>query len=331
MKVVFFQRRPYGSYVSVERVFAALRQALPESVSSVVAVSSFISRGFWPRIYNIIEAAFRQGDINHITGDVHYLAFLLDRKRTVLTILDLVAVHRLKGWKKSLFVFLWYSLPVSCVSRVTVISEATKKDLLATVKVNPAKVEVIYVPLSDDFFPSPRAFNSVKPIILQVGTASNKNLERVAAALAGISCCLRIIGRLSEQQKEALERADIEYSNVFHISDNQLVQEFRDCDMLVFASTFEGFGLPIIEAQATGRPVVTSNLWSMPEVAGNAACLVDPFDISDIQKGVQRIISEDNYRSKLIADGYVNVERFRLGRIAARYAQVYNDMLSASK
>ncbi len=75
-----------------------------------------------------------------------------------------------------------------------------------------------------------------------------------------------------------LEECKIEYENFIDISNEELVKKFIECDMLLFASTYEGFGMPIVEANIVGRPVITSNILSMPEVAGDAAILVDPFN-----------------------------------------------------
>ena len=90
---------------------------------------------------------------------------------------------------------------------------------------------------------------------------------------------------LTERQRQARwKHNSISYTEQWGLSDQEILQHYRDCDMVVFASTYEGFGMPIIEGNATGRPVVTSNICSMPEVAGAAACLVDPFDCSSIRE-----------------------------------------------
>jgi glycosyltransferase involved in cell wall biosynthesis len=100
--------------------------------------------------------------------------------------------------------------------------------------------------------------------------------------------------------------------------------------MVVFASTYEGFGLPIVEANATGRPVITSNICSMPEIAGSAACFVDPSDCSSIRQGILRVMNDDGYRADLIGRGLENVKRFRADTIAAQYAALYQEVLSHS-
>ena len=321
--MTFFHRLPQEGHFSVERLFADVRRTLPDSIQSRVAVCRFPSRGIWRRLYNVVEAAFRQGDINHITGDVQFLSLLLHKKRTLLTILDLVSVHRLSGWRKACLLFLWYWLPIKRSAVVSVISNFTKEDLLRHIKVDPEKVQVVYCPVSDEFKPFAREFNAVKPVILQVGTMPNKNIKRLAEALQGIPCCLRVIGNLDESTATVLQRYGIDYSCVSNISFEEIIEEYRQCDMVVFASTFEGFGLPILEAQATGRPVVTGNIMSMPEVAGDAACLVDPFDAASIREGILKIIRDPVYRERLVQSGFKNIERFRLERITQEYATIY--------
>lgn len=331
MKVTFYHRRPQVAWFSIERLFADVRRALPEGIDAKVSVSRFPSRGFFWRVYNMFEAAFRQGNVNHITGDVHFLAYFLRGKRTLLTIHDLVSVHRLKGWRRAIFFFFWYWLPIKRVAVVTVISESTREDLLRHIKVNPEKVRVIYDCVSDDFKPIEKEFNAAKPVVLQIGTGSNKNLQRVVKALQGISCHLRVIGNLDEDQLMALREYGIEYSFVFNISDAQILDEYCQCDMLVFASTYEGFGLPIVEAQATGRPVVTSNILSMAEVANDTACLVDPFDVVSIRSGILKIINDPTYRKELVQRGFENARRFLPKKIAQEYADIYRLLMARDR
>jgi glycosyltransferase involved in cell wall biosynthesis len=283
------------------------------------------------RLLNLVEAPFHQGDINHITGDVHYLALTLAKRKTILTIHDCVGPRFLKGLEHLAILFLWYRFPARRVAAITTISEFTRQDVLRYTRCDPEVVRVIHDPVADGFTPWPKPFNAERPVILQVGASEhNKNICRVAEAIRGIPCRLDIIGRLSERQRQALEHNSISYTEQWGLSDYEMVQRYRDCDMVVFASTYEGFGMPIIEGNATGRPVVTSNTCSMPEVAGSAACLVDPFDCSSIRQGVLRVINDSDYRNHLIAQGFENVKRFRADTIAAQYAALYREVHSRS-
>jgi glycosyltransferase involved in cell wall biosynthesis len=271
-------------------------------------------------------AFFEQSDVNHVTGDVHFLTLGLSKRKTILTVHDCVSLHRLTGLKQALFRFFWYTLPVRKANVITVISEFTKQELLQYVDCAPEAVRVIPDPVSTDFYYVRKPFNDITPRILQIGTKTNKNLTRVVQAVEGITCHLRIIGHLSNQQKLVLERANITYSAIADIPDEQVVKEYRDSDLVVFASTYEGFGLPIVEAQATGRPVITSNIPPMTEVAGDAACLIDPRSVNSIRAGIQKVIKDVAYRESLVRKGIENVKRFSPEQIAKQYADLYREV-----
>jgi glycosyltransferase involved in cell wall biosynthesis len=115
----------------------------------------------------------------------------------------------------------------------------------------------------------------------------------------------------------------VDYQWAFDISDEDVVQKYRESDLVVFCSTHEGFGMPIIEANATGRPVVTSDLDPMVNVANGAACLVDPYNVSSIREGIQRILGDVGFRNELIRRGLENAIRFNPSVIAASYEQLY--------
>ena len=94
----------------------------------------------------------------------------------------------------------------------------------------------------------------------------------------------------------------------------------------MFASLYEGFGLPILEGQAVRRPVITSNLYSMPEVWADGACYVDPLNVSDIRNKVKRILDDADFREQLITSGLKNVENYRLSNVVRQYAELYEQV-----
>lgn len=331
MQVVQFMRRSRPNVFSLERLYEDIRGSMPDDCGVSVWTCRNASKGFWPRVRDLWAARSAQSDVNHVTGDVHYLTFLLQSQRTVLTVTDLVLIDRLSGLKRWVAWLLWYWLPVRRSRVIVTISQATRNALLESVRCDPQKVKVIYCNVSNEFQPNPRPFDAECPRLLQVGTKPNKNVERIAEAMEGIACRLVIVGPLSANQTEALHRHGIDYENHVGLSREALVDQYSQADMLIFASTYEGFGLPILEAQAVGRPVVTSDLQSMPEVAGDAACLVDPFDIASIRAGVRKVIDDHDYRDALVAAGYRNVTRFTAAAIAEEYATVYREVAAASK
>jgi Glycosyltransferase len=144
--------------------------------------------------------------------------------------------------------------------------------------------------------------------------------------LAGIPCELVIVGELSESQLSHLIKSGISYRNEYHIPYERIIELYRECDLVCFASTYEGFGLPILEAQATGRPVITSCVASMPEVAGEGALLVDPLKVEEIRNAINRIISDERLRADLIAKGLENITRFSPESVANQYVELYEEI-----
>jgi glycosyltransferase involved in cell wall biosynthesis len=326
IRVTQFERRSPPGWYSIARLYEDVRAFLPPDISVQVRVSRYYSQGFWGRLYDALAAPWHQGDVNHITGDVHFLTFFLSRRRTVLTVHDCGQLERLSGIKRWVFWFFWFWLAEKRCAAIVAISDQTKQQLLRYIRVDPDKVRVIHNNVSSEFQPVPTPFSNARPRLLQIGFADNKNIERLAEALDGLDCELVVIGQPNPDQQAALKQNAVSFEIRVGLSREELLEEYRRCDMLAFVSTYEGFGLPIVEANAVGRPVVTSNLLSMPEVAGDAACLVDPFDVMSIRAGIRRVIDDAEYREQLVARGFVNAERFRVENVASQYADLYREI-----
>lgn len=331
MKVVFFHRkqRKSGNF-SLETYFHSIRERMHGDIVPIVANSKYESNGIIKRIYNILEAAYRQslGDIYHVTGDVHFLTYLLKKEKTILTILDCVILESTQGIMRWFYKIFWYTIPEKRVKIITAISESTKKEILKYIKCDPNKIVVIPVFISEKFKPVTKKFNSEKPFMLQIGTTHNKNIPRLIEAIKEISCKLVIVGQLDDQIIQLLNKNNIEYENFVNLSEDDLVKLYIKCDIVTFVSTYEGFGMPILEANAVGRPVITGNTSSMPEVAGKAACLIDPYDTKAIEEGLKKIIFDEKYRNGLVEKGKENVKRFNNNVITASYLALYRAIKS---
>ena len=325
MGVIHFQRLPNSSNHSIERVFASVRGALRE-VEIVVSVCPFESRGIFKRLCNIVYAWSQESDVNHITGDVHYIALLLRKHRTVLTVCDCGGMLRESGLRRRLFHLMWLKMPVARSAIVTVISEQTKQEVLRYTSCPEERIRVIPVPVGSEFQPAPKPFRSDRPTILQVGTGRNKNIERLTEAISGLQCRLDVVGPLSAEIQRRLARAGVLFEWASNLSDSEVAAKYRDADLVTFCSTYEGFGMPITEANAIGRPVVTSRIEPMVSVAGGAACLVDPYDPMSIRSGILRVIEDRHYREVLVRLGFENAKRFSAEAVAQSYMAVYREL-----
>ena len=322
--VVLLMRKPLPGQHSVERVFRGVAANLPADISIDVVTVPFVSRGLLRRVGNMLFAASLRPDVVHVTGDIQYCSILIRRRRSLLTVLDLTSLRRLSGWRRSVLVWVWYRIPCRRTRTVTTISESTRDELVELHPPLAAKSLVVPCPIADEFLGEhPHHAPNVPPEILLVGTSANKNLTRVLKALTGLPVKLRVIGLLNDEQRSALDLSGLDVENTANLSDDDLLDAYVRCDIVLFASLYEGFGLPIIEAQAIGRPVITSNTASMPEVAGLGAILVDPLDESEIRDAVTSLLESAPLRESLTTHGAANVGRFAPSVIAEQYAEIY--------
>ena len=132
-------------------------------------------------------------------------------------------------------------------------------------------------------------------------------------------------------ERKRLVEAGIVYETSAGLTDEDIVRKYQECDIVSFVSTHEGFGMPIVEAQCVERAVVTSNCSSMPEVAGDGACLVDPYDIESIRNGFRRVITDADFRATIIERGRQNRVRFDERQIASTYQSIYESLWKREK
>ena len=148
---------------------------------------------------------------------------------------------------------------------------------------------------------------------------------KLADALKGLYVELTIIGKISEELSEKLQKNNIDtIIKDYKLSDQEILEEYQQTDILAFVSTIEGFGMPIVEANKVGRIVVTSNVSSMPEIAGNAAIFVNPNEVSSIRNGFEQAIAKLKAPAELIEKGKLNAQRFELEHISNAYAKLYD-------
>jgi glycosyltransferase involved in cell wall biosynthesis len=224
-------------------------------------------------------------------------------------------------------------------------SEATKADIVRRLQISPQRITVIPWGCEERFRPvgDPERFAAVQRryrlparYLLFVGTLEpRKNLTTLLHAYAmlraeGCSTELKLVvagrtGWLYADIFDTVKTLALEDEVIFtgFVADEDLPALYRGAHMFVFPSLYEGFGLPILEAMASGVPVITSHTASMPEVAGDAAILVDPHDPKAIAEGMARVLAEDRLREALIQKGLARARRYTWDSVAQKTLELY--------
>jgi len=331
-KVHFWYRHPLATYFSIENIFHKLEEELASQfhISTERQVVPNISGSFKGLLANNKYASRSEQGIHHITGDIYYITSHLKGAK-IVTYHDFVLMNRTGNpVKKQVFKYLWYTQPVKAADIITVISPQVKKELLDITGVDEKKVRVIpnfYNPFFDTIRKIPGVTKQNAAEVLFIGTTAHKNLRNAILALEGTGITLNIVGRPSEENKELITKCGIT-ANIFQgLSLPELGKLYQGASCLLFPSLYEGFGLPIIEAQAAGLPVITSNREPMSWVAGKAARLINPLDVADIRSAVINVLEDTVQTALMVEEGFKNVQRFQLSTITAAYAACYEQWL----
>ncbi|TSC86365.1 MAG: Uncharacterized protein G01um10147_888 [Microgenomates group bacterium Gr01-1014_7] len=245
--------------------------------------------------------------------------------KTVVTVHDLGSEYlpQMHQFKQRLYLSFMQRYQLKGATKIIAVSNATKEDLIKKIGINPGKVEVVYEGHDKDKFKSDILVESLKQYYLFVGTIQpRKNIERIIEAAYRIKQKLVIAGSKGWGRKLKVV-GNVEFLG--YVPDKKLAKLYKGAIALLFPSLFEGFGLPILEAQACGCPVITSNISSMPEVAGKGAIYVNPYNLDDIVRGMIKINNQDT-RNKLIKLGFENIKRFSWEKCARETLKVLEDL-----
>ncbi|MBI3921262.1 MAG: glycosyltransferase family 4 protein [Armatimonadetes bacterium] len=228
-------------------------------------------------------------------------------------------------------------------------SDSAKRDLVRALGIPPDKVAVTPFAAGRIFVPGDRQRSSERvrerwgisgEYLVTVGFASpRKNLPRLLGAYAqlrkrdGFRAKLVLVGGCDEGRLGALcaERGlqlGGEVLRTGYVADADLPDLYRAARLFVFPSLYEGFGIPILEAMACETPVVASNTSSMPEVAGEAAVLVDPLSEDSIAGGIARGLEDERLRNSLVLRGLARASQFSWERTARATIEVYRKALA---
>lgn len=269
--------------------------------------------------------------------------------KTVIAVHDLGAeylptTHQIK---QQLYLKLMTHYQLKSANHIIAVSKATKKDIIKRVGIDKDKISVIYEGFNQELC---QTKNDIVNITLKdldlvsgqyflfVGTIQpRKNIKRLIEAYAlflkqGVTPDLVLAGGkgwLSEEIYALPKQLGIENKVKFlgYVPDEKLYALYTNAIAFLYPSLFEGFGLPILEAMTIGCPVLTSNISSMPEVAGQAAVLVDPTSIKDISEGIKRLYTDSGLRKRLQTAGLKQAKQFSWEKAARQTLEVFSKVL----
>lgn len=323
-RITYFHRNIKAGY-SINKVTQTFVRGIPDKEEYYVPCRRASLRDILRNMWFVYKRRDKHG-INHVTGDIHYCILALIGCKSVLTIHDTVALHFAEGGRVKKFIqeWLWFRLPIRFATKVVCISEETKRCILPFTKRD--DIEVIHNAIDPSFETKLKDESNPPYNVLFIGANPNKNLERTVLALKDIPCKLTIIGKLNQEQIDFLIQSGIDYIVKSGLSDEEMIREYEDCDIVSFISLFEGFGMIVIEANKVGRPVIASTIPVLREVGGDSAVYVDPLDVDNMHKGFVRLFKDVSLRQQCVLTGLSNVERFEVSEIRKQWINLYESI-----
>lgn len=276
-----------------------------------------------------------------------------------ITIFDLSYLHFPQLFKKSDLYQLqkWSLYSIRNSSHIFAISNSTKNDMVGHLGVEPSKITVTYMGYDEKNF-KPQSKDKITKIkkkykisgdyLIFVGTLQpRKNIERMVEAFASIlnsskfavhnksavNLSLVIVGKkgwMYDSLFAKVKDLNIENKVIFtgYVPDSYLSALISGAKIYVLPSLWEGFGIPVIEAQACGIPVVVSNVSSLPEIVGDSGLLIDPESTESIATGMHKVLVDQKLRHDLIKKGFLNIKRFSWQRCAQQTLAVLEKVAS---
>ena len=320
-----------------------------DQVEIISPISRFCKRfGTHWRIFEIAKIAKKKRvDLFH--GLSHVLPFWLGSYGipTVLTIHDVIYM-RFPDFYKNIDIRLYkFHTRSGCrrATRILAISHQTKEDLIHFFNINPDKIVVIHQSCDKRFYERVtteqkelvrQRYHLPERFILSVGTIESRKNQ--LAILKGIveeklDVPVVLLGKPTEYKQlldEFIVEAGIRSQLIFLHGTNmeELQTIYQLAEVMVYPSFFEGFGLPVLEAQASGCPVITSDISSMPEAGGDGAIYIDPYNSAEIGAAMRRVLSDEKMREELIQKGTANASLFSEQLVGEKLMNLYQSLVN---
>jgi alpha-1,3-rhamnosyl/mannosyltransferase len=293
--------------------------------------------GVWakPLFWKRCSQAYQHQDNVHLLSQ--NLSFLMPGNRRIVTCLDLIplimpSTPLEKIWRRMLYSGLRKA------DHIISISQATKDDLIRIYRLEPGRITPIMLGVSPEYHPRDKkecrqklGLSSGVRIVLHVGTpAPRKNFITVLKAFHQLAktrqdILLLKVGRISKAEQDYITGYGLSNRVLIrdHVIGSELPLYYAVSDILAFPSLYEGFGLPVLEAMASGCPVVCSNTTSLPEVAGDAGIMIDPADQVSLKDRMMELLENSQLSEELTQKGQARAKMFTWGNTAENTLAVY--------
>jgi glycosyltransferase involved in cell wall biosynthesis len=301
---------------------------------------------------HVLPRRAAQGGVDVIHGPAFLIPTRPTRVTKVVTIHDLVAFTHPETvpWKYAMYMRRLIRRAVRSADRVITVSDYVHDDLVRRLHVSPRKLESVRSGVSDDFRRADdtavervrERFSLRRPYLLFVGNLEpRKNLPGLVRAFREVRARapqpvdLVVCGKVAWKSEALLrELSAVDLAGSVHVTgyvrSADLPALYSGAEVFVFPSFWEGFGFPVLEAMACGTPVVSSNVSSIPEVAGDAALLVDPRSLPEISEAVLLLLRDGTKRSELVRKGLERARAFSWSETARRTLETYRHALQST-
>lgn len=276
-------------------------------------------------------------DVFHPTYFDPYFLDYIGSRPYVITVYDLIHDLFPELYLGEPYFHQWMKATTEGASAIIAISEATKKDLIRIYGIKPERIRVVHlgVTILKESAPIKKSSSPGRFILFVGDRGLYKNFDMLIEAIPpifGKDQAIQLVcaggGSLTRRERAAIDSAGLR-GRVHQVAatDSGLKLLYSSALALIYPSRYEGFGMPVLEALASGCPVVTSAVSSLPEIAGAAALYISPSDPESIGIALQRLIEDPILRSELVVKGHEQAKKFTWEKTAEATAQVYREVL----
>ncbi|AKB14127.1 Glycosyltransferase involved in cell wall bisynthesis [Methanosarcina thermophila] len=312
------------------------------NISKVPGVNKLVECFAYPFI---VKKKIVRDNIKHITRqDLAFLLELVDLKKTIVTCHDIIPIAyyntRNPIWKLN-------AKGLRKAEKIITVSEFSKKDISKYIKYPEDQIEIIppavdhnlYYPNRNRAALKKYRIEETEKVILYVGAEEpRKNIQLLINSFSKLKNKIPQVKLLKvgtpnylgvrEKLLEQIESLNLQKDIIFtgYVSERELAEIYNAVDLFVFPSLYEGFGIPPLEAMACGTPVITSNTSSLPEVVGDAAIVVDPYDADKLVEEMYQLLTDDGLKKEMIRKGLKRSKMFSWDESARKTLRVYKEL-----